>query len=102
MYSQSLSDQKGSKMSRLSSFNKKEVVNLPDGRRLGFLCDAEVDLTTGKVESIVISVPSKILTAGAKGTELVIPFNKIKKVGEDIILVNVEERYLNYFLRGQS
>ena len=68
MYSQSLSDQKGSKMSRLSSFNKKEVVNLPDGRRLGFLCDAEVDLTTGKVESIVISVPSKILTAGAKGT----------------------------------
>ena len=89
-------------MSRLSSLNKKEVVNLPDGRSLGFVYDAEVDLITGKIESIVISVPAKILTAGTKGTELVIPFNKIKKVGDDIILVSVEERYLNYFLRGQS
>lgn len=89
-------------MSRLSSFTKKEVVNVLDGRRLGFLCDVEVELTTGKVEAIVISVPTKILTSGSKSTELVIPFNKIKKVGEDIILVHVEERFLNHFLRGQT
>lgn len=93
---------KGIGMSRLSSFTKKEVVNVLDGRRLGFLCDVEVELMTGRVEAIVISVPSKILSAGNKSTELVIPFNKIKKVGEDIVLVNVEERYLNHFLRGQT
>ena len=89
-------------MSRLSSFTKKEVENVLDGRRLGFLCDVEVELTTGKVEAIVISVPTKILPSGSKSTELVIPFNKIKKVGEDIILVHVEERFLNHFLRGQT
>ena len=89
-------------MARLSAFTKKEVVNLPDGRRLGFLSDAEVDLETGELTSIAVSVPAKLLATGAKGTELVIPFNKIKKVGEDIIFVDIEERYLNYFLRGQS
>ncbi len=89
-------------MSRLSSFSKKEIVNVKDGRRLGFLSDAEVDLLTGRVEAIVISVPAKILPMGSNCRELVIPYDKIKKIGEDIILVNIEERFLNVFLRGQT
>lgn len=89
-------------MARLSSFTKKEIVNVKDGRRLGFLTDVEVDLDTGHVEAIAVSVPMKILPMGSDCRELVIPFEKIKKIGEDIILVNVEERYLNVFLRGQT
>lgn len=89
-------------MARLSSFTKKEIVNVRDGRRLGFLADVEVDLPTGRVDAIVTSVPAKILPMGSECHELVIPFEKIKKIGEDIILVNIEERFLNVFLRGQT
>jgi len=89
-------------MSRLSSFQKKEIVNITDGRRLGFLSDAEVDLNSGKMDAIVVSVPMKNLPLGSNCRELVIPMDRIKKIGEDIILVNVEERYLNVFLRGQT
>ncbi|MBE7056953.1 MAG: YlmC/YmxH family sporulation protein [Ruminococcaceae bacterium] len=89
-------------MSRLSSFQKKEIVNIVDGRRLGFLSDAEVDLNSGKMDAIVVSVPMKNLPLGSNCRELVIPMDRIKKIGEDIILVNVEERYLNVFLRGQT
>ena len=84
-------------MGRLSAFAKKEVVNLADGRRLGFLCDADVNLDTGRVEAIVVSVAGKVLVGSAKFQELVIPYGKIKKIGEDIILVNVEERYLKQY-----
>ena len=84
-------------MGRLSAFAKKEVVNLADGRSLGFLCDADVNLDTGRVEAIVVSVAGKVLVGSAKFQELVIPFEKIKKIGEDIILVNVEERYLKQY-----
>ncbi len=89
-------------MTRLSSFVKKEIVNIRDGRRLGFLSDVEVDLISGKIEAITVSVPAKILPMGSGCKELIIPLERIKKVGEDIILVNVEERYLNVFLRGQT
>ena len=89
-------------MTKLSSFSKKEVVNMIDGRRLGFLTDADVNLEDFSVESITVSVPAKILPVGSDCKELVIPVEKIKKVGEDIVLVNIEERYLNVFLRGQS
>ena len=85
------------KMGRLSAFPKKEVVNLADGRRLGFLCDAEVNLDTGRVEAIVVSVTGKISVGAAKFQELIIPFEKIKKIGEDIVLVHVEERYLKQY-----
>ncbi len=87
---------------RLSSFTKKEVVNVNDGRRLGFLSDAEVDLKTCRVEAIAVSVPAKILPLGTDLKELLIPVDRIKKIGEDIILVNIEERFLNVFLRGQT
>lgn len=88
-------------MTRLSSFVKKEIVNVQDGRRLGFLSDVEVDLVSGKIEAIVLTVPAKILPMGSNCKELVIPMDRIKKIGEDIILVNVEERFLNFFFRDR-
>ena len=89
-------------MARLCSFTKKEVVNIQDGRRLGFLSDAEINLYSGELEAIIISVPAKNVTVGSDCNELTVPFSKIKKIGEDVILVNIEERYLNVFMRGQT
>lgn len=83
-------------MNRTADFKQKEVINLSDGRRLGFVCDVEVDLESGKIESIVIpgGGGGRIFGFIGKDNEFIIPWEKIKKVGEDIILVDLDERYL--------
>lgn len=84
-------------MGRVSSFQKKEVVNLSDGRRLGYVSDADVNFDDGKLEAIVVSGTAKLFGGMSKEQELVIPFSKIKRIGEDIIIVDIEERFLRRF-----
>lgn len=82
-------------MNRTAEFKQKEVINLSDGRRLGFVSDVEVDLESGRIEAIVIpGGGGRIFGFIGKDNEFIIPWDKIKKVGEDIILVDLDERYL--------
>ena len=81
-------------MNRSSDFRQKEVININDGRRLGFVCDVEVNLDSGRIESIVIPGGGKIFGLLGKENEYVIPWERIKKIGEDIILVDMDERFI--------
>ena len=63
---------------------RKEVINLRDGARLGAVCDLEVDLC-----SIVVPGPPKMWGLLKSDEELVIPFCKINKIGDDVILVDI-------------
>ena len=75
-------------MNKTSDFRQKEVINIYDGKRLGFVCDVDIDIQTGKLNAIIIPGRAKFL--GFLGTveDYVIPWNNIKTVGEDIILVD--------------
>ena len=68
---------------------RKEVINLRDGARLGAVCDLEVDLCSGTVCSIVVPGPPKMWGLLKSDEELVIPFYKINKIGDDVILVDI-------------
>ena len=68
---------------------RKEVINLRDGARLGAVCDLEVDLCSGTVCSIVVPGPPKMWGLLKSDEELVIPFCKINKRGDDVILVDI-------------
>lgn len=82
---------------RVSSFQKKEVINLSDGRRLGYVCDCDVSFETSRIEAIVVGGTTKLFGGLGKDNELVIPFSKIKRIGEDIIIVDIEERFLKRY-----
>lgn len=69
---------------------QKEVINTSDGIRLGFISDIEVDLEEGKLNKIIIPGPAKFLGMFGKGKEYQIPWDSIKKIGEDIILVDID------------
>jgi YlmC/YmxH family sporulation protein len=84
-------------MSRSSEFKQKEVINVSDGRRLGFVCDVEVNLEDGRLEAIVIPGAGRLFGLLGKDNEVIIPWEKISKVGEDIILVDVDERYIRKY-----
>ncbi|HOM02863.1 MAG TPA: YlmC/YmxH family sporulation protein [Acetivibrio sp.] len=81
-------------MNRTSDFREKEVINIKDGRRLGFVGDVEINLQSGKVEAIVIPSGRSLLGLIGKDNECVIPWEKIKKIGEDIILVEMDDRFI--------
>ena len=75
-------------MGRALTFKQKEVINLLDGRRLGYVQDVEADFSTGEITAIVVPGTSKMFSMGNKG-DFTIPWNKIKKIGDDIILVEI-------------
>ena len=75
-------------MGRALTFKQKEVINLIDGRRLGYVQDVEADFSTGEITAIVVPGTSKMFSMGNKG-DITIPWNKIRKIGDDIILVEI-------------
>lgn len=76
-------------MSRYLDLRNKEIINVGDGKRLGYVCDIEFDLKSGEIISLI--VPKKIGFWGIfkKNDEYVIPWEKIKKIGDDIIIVEI-------------
>lgn len=77
-------------MGRALTFKQKEVINLNDGKRLGYVQDVEADFESGEITAIVVPGTSKLFSVGGKN-DIIIPWNKIKRIGEDIILVDIEK-----------
>ncbi len=82
-------------MEMASALQKKEVINISDGCRLGYVCDLEIDLCTGNICAIVVPGESRWLSLLGRCEDFVIPWCEIKKIGEDIILVDIENCYKN-------
>ncbi|MBN3525971.1 YlmC/YmxH family sporulation protein [Paenibacillus apiarius] len=76
---------------KISDFQTKDVINIVDGKKLGQVSDVELDLKQGRIDSIVVPNYSKFLGVFGGGTELVIPWRNIVKIGADVVLVKMEE-----------
>lgn len=64
-------------------------------KRLGCVTDVLVNICSGCVEAIVIPGPGRVCGILGYDAEFVIPFSCIKKIGSDMILVEIqEEKYL--------
>lgn len=72
---------------RVADLRCKEVVNVSDGSRFGFVSDVEMDLDSGQVQALV--VPGRLRLFGLLGREEErrIPWDQVRRFGEDIILV---------------
>ena len=75
----------------LSDLRAKDVVNVLDGRRMGKVMDIEFDERDGRVEALVVPGQFKVghLLRGEK-CGVVIPWQRICKIGENVILVELE------------
>jgi len=69
---------------------EKEVINLCDGARLGYVNDIEIDSTCGRVVSII--VPGTCGWKFWKRQDYIIPWEAIQTIGDDIILVDYKLR----------
>ena len=77
-------------MARIEDLKQKEVINIQDGSRLGFVSDVDINVKTGCIINIIVDGPCKIFGLFGKDTEYVINWCNIKKIGDDIILVDVD------------
>lgn len=76
-------------MNKSADFRNKEVINVTDGKRLGFVSDVDINFEKGTIDAIIVPGPSGILNFFSGGmNDYIIPWNHIKTVGEDIILVD--------------
>ena len=74
-------------MLKTSDLKVKEVINIIDGKRLGAITDIEIDVESGKLTSIVVPGNGKFLGLFGRNEDVVIPWEKISKIGFDVILV---------------
>ena len=76
---------------RLSDIGYKEIINLADGGRYGQLADSELlfDSTTGKIRALLIpQYQSRLGLFHHDSDYLQLPWDSIKKIGEDIIVLD--------------
>lgn len=77
------------KMMNISEFQVKDVVNVSNGKKLSDIGDIDINVTTGKIQAIVIGGTGKVFGFFGKEEEIVIPWRNIVKIGEDVILVRL-------------
>ncbi len=69
----------------LSDLQRKDIVNMEDGKRLGRIIDAFID-ENGQIEYFII-LDRKFWHFWKINSEQTITFHQIKKIGTDVILV---------------
>ena len=77
-------------MLRIYELRQKEIINIKDGTRFGFVADLEIDEIKGTVSKIIVPGPARVLGMFGRDAEYCIPWDSIKQVGDDIILVDVD------------
>lgn len=78
------------KIERFCELKQKEVINVCDGCRLGFVCDLEFEPKTGKIVSLIVPESGKGWSLFGREREYRIPWKCITKIGDDIILIQVD------------
>ena len=73
---------------KLSDLQEKDIVNINDGRKIGKIIDAEVDMM-GKINYLVVDDRKGIKTLFSSNGDINITFDKIKRIGTDVILVDL-------------
>ena len=74
---------------KFTELHCKEVICVCDGRRLGYIADACVEVCSGNIVSIVVPGPCRFFGLFGRRDDYIIPWNKILRMGPDIVLVDV-------------
>ncbi len=75
---------------RITELHCKEVICITTGARLGFVSDVEVRVPEGEVTAIIVPGPCRLFGVIGRNDDFVIPWNCIKRIGPDIILVDIK------------
>lgn len=75
---------------RFSELRCKEVINICDGCRLGYVGDIEIDMRTSCITALIVPGAAKFFGLFGREDDYIIPWEAVKRTGEDIILIECE------------
>ncbi len=73
---------------RFTTLRRKEVINICDGCRLGYVGDVEIRLPEGTVKAIIVFGPCRFFGLFGRGEDYYIPWECIQRFGDEIILID--------------
>lgn len=72
---------------RFTELRCKEVINICDGCRLGYVGDLDLRVPEGEIIAIIVPGPLKLFGLLGRGEEYYIPWHDIRRIGDDVILI---------------
>ncbi|MBQ9411622.1 MAG: YlmC/YmxH family sporulation protein [Oscillospiraceae bacterium] len=68
----------------------KEIVNITSGQRLGYVSDAEVELSSGTLKALIVPGPARFFGLFGREPDYLVPMDCVTRMGRDIILVEIQ------------
>ena len=78
---------------RFVKLQSKDVVNVVNGCKIGFISDIEIDWCTRTIQAIVVEKSSflKLICFFKEAPCIVIPIECVVSIGGDVILVTIDK-----------
>ena len=76
---------------RITDMRSKEVINITDGARMGFIYDVLFSAETGKITAVILP-GGKMFSIFGKDNDVIIPWDCIRRVSNDVVLVEIEAK----------
>ena len=75
---------------RIAELRNKEVINVKNGERIGFISDVEIDTHTARISSIIVYGKLRCFGVFGREKDFIIPWCDISLFGNDAVLVKYE------------
>lgn len=76
----------------ISELQYKEVIDIADGTRYGYIGDVEIDVQNGSIQNVIISGRPRLFGLLGREPDTIFPWSSITRFGEDLILVDGRAR----------
>ena len=73
---------------RLHELCRKELIDISDGTRYGFVSDLELEAESGRIKALVVYGRLRLFGLLGREADLVFPWASVRRFGGDIILVD--------------
>lgn len=74
---------------RLSELQRKDIINLNTGKRVGRIIDIELDSSNGQMINMIVETHKVFKNVFNNEREINVKFEQIQKLGEDVILIDI-------------
>lgn len=75
---------------RIYDLKQREVINIKDGCRVGYIVDVVIDREDGSIAKLIVPGPGRIFGVFGGDQEYHIPWDKVKQIGDDLVLIDCD------------
>ena len=69
---------------RIADLRCKEVINVCNGHRMGYVDDVLLDVADGRIIALVVPGPCRILGIFGREDDYIIGWERIKRIGDEV------------------